>query len=225
MQLTGMTERRAADEERKFDAAIAAADLEDARRAAESEAAREEAELDAIEAAAERARAVDAGAKGVAPVPELRGELSSVEAVARFALAGQALLTLENEKTGARYTYRLERARAREEGQDEGARPIFVSVLVDSDNTSRRSYRYVGLVWTNGPRPTYRHGGAKAKIGADAPSARGAEWLLGRIASGQAIPAPMRLWHEGRCGRCGRTLTVPSSIASGLGPVCAERGA
>jgi hypothetical protein len=28
------------------------------------------------------------------------------------------------------------------------------------------------------------------------------------------------LHHEGRCGRCGKKLTVPSSILSGLGPIC-----
>ena len=27
-------------------------------------------------------------------------------------------------------------------------------------------------------------------------------------------------WHEGRCGRCGRKLTVPESIEAGYGPEC-----
>ena len=31
------------------------------------------------------------------------------------------------------------------------------------------------------------------------------------------------LHHEGRCGRCGRKLTVPESIESGFGPECAGR--
>jgi hypothetical protein len=30
------------------------------------------------------------------------------------------------------------------------------------------------------------------------------------------------VWHEGRCGRCGRKLTVPESIESGFGPECAS---
>jgi len=33
----------------------------------------------------------------------------------------------------------------------------------------------------------------------------------------------LRIWHRGFCGRCGRPLTVPSSIATGIGPDCAER--
>lgn len=35
--------------------------------------------------------------------------------------------------------------------------------------------------------------------------------------------AGFELRHEGRCGRCGRRLTVPESIDSGLGPTCAAK--
>lgn len=38
--------------------------------------------------------------------------------------------------------------------------------------------------------------------------------------AGGVIPPSLEVWHEGRCGRCGRALTVPESIASGIGPVC-----
>jgi hypothetical protein len=30
----------------------------------------------------------------------------------------------------------------------------------------------------------------------------------------------LEIWHEGRCGRCGRKLTVPESIHNGYGPEC-----
>ena len=32
----------------------------------------------------------------------------------------------------------------------------------------------------------------------------------------------VRALHSGCCGRCGRKLTVPESIDTGLGPVCAR---
>ena len=35
--------------------------------------------------------------------------------------------------------------------------------------------------------------------------------------------AGFELHHEGRCGRCGRRLTVPKSIEVGLGPTCAAK--
>jgi hypothetical protein len=34
------------------------------------------------------------------------------------------------------------------------------------------------------------------------------------------LPDFIEVWHEGKCGKCGRTLTVPSSIESGIGPEC-----
>ena len=33
----------------------------------------------------------------------------------------------------------------------------------------------------------------------------------------------IELWHEGRCGKCGRVLTVPTSISTGFGPDCLRR--
>jgi hypothetical protein len=33
----------------------------------------------------------------------------------------------------------------------------------------------------------------------------------------------LEIWHSGRCGRCSRRLTVPESIAAGIGPDCAGK--
>jgi hypothetical protein len=37
------------------------------------------------------------------------------------------------------------------------------------------------------------------------------------------LPKGLKVHHEGRCCRCGRKLTVPESIETGLGPECASR--
>jgi hypothetical protein len=37
------------------------------------------------------------------------------------------------------------------------------------------------------------------------------------------IPETVEIWHEGRCCRCGRRLTVPESIYAGIGPDCAGK--
>ncbi len=42
--------------------------------------------------------------------------------------------------------------------------------------------------------------------------------------NGEAITAAgFNVHHEGRCGRCARPLTVPSSIESGFGPECIKQ--
>lgn len=38
----------------------------------------------------------------------------------------------------------------------------------------------------------------------------------------RALRGAVEIWHEGACGCCGRALSVPASVAMGLGPACAE---
>lgn len=136
------------------------------------------------------------------------GQLTSAEAVRTALFAGRATLTLVSKKTGARYTFRVSRP-------DEKA-PHFASLLTGPDNSS--DFQYVGIATeNNGVRLT-----AKSKLGADAAPVRALDWVLRQTAGGN-LPETVEVWHEGRCCRCGRKLTVPASIATGLGPECAER--
>jgi hypothetical protein len=128
-----------------------------------------------------------------------------------FLLAGHARFTLVSRKRGTRFTYQVTK------GKDDNS-PHFVALLSGPCNTD--DYRFLGSIFADGG---YRHG-RKSKIGPEAPSARAFAWAWARLASGE-IPAELEVWHEGRCGRCGRALTVPESIAIGIGPVCEERAA
>lgn len=125
-----------------------------------------------------------------------------------FALAGNATVTVVSKATGTRFTYRIK-------ASDDGA-VHFVSLLGGADNET--DYRYFGYI----RRGVFVHGGAKAKVGYDAPSAKAFDWVW-KALSRDLMPATLEVWHEGRCGRCNRKLTVPSSIASGLGPECAGK--
>jgi hypothetical protein len=125
-----------------------------------------------------------------------------------FALAGKATLTLVSRVTEARFTYQV---RASADGQ-----VYFVNLLNGPDNENH--YSYFGYI----RRGIFFHGGAKAKIGYDAPSVKAFDWTW-KALSRDLLPATLEVWHEGRCGRCNRKLTVPSSVASGLGPECAGK--
>lgn len=49
-------------------------------------------------------------------------------------------------------------------------------------------------------------------------------WLwVNHLGPSKALPTQVQFWHEGRCGHCGRRLTVPASIFTGFGPDCAEK--
>ena len=132
-------------------------------------------------------------------------------AAKRFLLAGNARVTFVSEKTGARFTYRV-----RAKKVDGGKVLHFVGVLTGSNNED--DYTFLGTVFEG---TKFVHG-RKSEIAPTAPSAKAFGWAWSHLATG-ALPPSCEVHHEGRCGRCGRALTVPESIESGLGPVCATK--
>lgn len=119
----------------------------------------------------------------------------------KFIFAGNSIATLVNTKTGNRFTFKVK-------GKKD-SNLFFVSVLTNPD-----SYTYIGTV-INGQ---FKHG-KKSKITKDAQSVRVFDYVFNNLVS-NSLPDFIEVWHEGRCGKCGRNLTVPVSIASGLGPEC-----
>jgi len=126
--------------------------------------------------------------------------------ILQFMLAGNALFTLENAETGNRFTFKVRKP-------DE-TKPHFVSVLTGGDN--ERDYSFLGTIFDGGK---YRHG-RRSKISAAAPSAKAFDWLLRQLSLRRDLPPQVRVCHCGKCGRCGKRLTVPESVDTGFGPEC-----
>ena len=127
-----------------------------------------------------------------------------------FALAGNAHFTVENPTTGNRFTFRVSTPK---KPARNGKTVHFVSVLTGPDN--RRHYRYMATIFDGEDLRWTR----KSKIAEGAPSASAFKWAFRRKFDFTDTPA--EFWHEGKCGRCARLLTVPASISKGIGPVCA----
>lgn len=138
----------------------------------------------------------------------LAASFSTPDAARTALLAGNATITLVSKKTGTRYTFNL---KAPKDGGD----VRFVSLLTGPNNET--DYNYIGLLTLNGFRTT-----AKSKLTADAAPCKAIGWTYGQLAAG-VLPETVEVWHEGRCCRCGRKLTVPESVANGIGPDCAEK--
>jgi hypothetical protein len=122
-----------------------------------------------------------------------------------FILGGNAHVTFKNVNTGNRFTYRIRKSK--------NSQVYFVGVLCGSDNEN--AYSYIGVISDN---KTFRWTKA-SKIKADAPSVLVFNYVFSHILADN-LPQIIEIWHEGRCGRCGRLLTDPDSIASGFGPIC-----
>lgn len=137
-------------------------------------------------------------------------QMKSAADVKAFALAGNATLTLVSKKTGTRFTFKIRKPDAN--------KPHFVSLLNGPSNED--DFQFLGSIFNENE---YRHG-SRSRLVFDAPSAVAFRWFWSAMRR-DLLPEQLEVWHEGRCGRCGRKLTVPESIENGLGPECAKRRA
>lgn len=179
-----------------------------ARRAALGDVEAAEALARAQERTGERALAIGPG--------RLTGD-----AVATYILAGRAEFTLHDPETGNRLTYRVDRASAE---KWRGAipptgLPYFVKALTGPDAEVYSHWSYLGLLHGRDPIavPTGQLSGLEWPSRATGLHATSFGWLVRHL--GGSLGA-VEVWHTGRCGRCHRKLTVPESIAAGIGPEC-----
>lgn len=141
----------------------------------------------------------------------------------RYLKAGNATLTLRSAKTGVRYTYRVRLADPPEQSglwaDETSVQRWFVSLLAGTENES--DYVYLGVLEERSGRVAFRLT-KKSRMTRESLPVVAFSWAVTQLAKG-ALPASLEIWHTGRCGRCGRLLTVPESVALGIGPECAER--
>ena len=129
----------------------------------------------------------------------------------RFMLSGKAYVTFESQRTGTHFTYRIA---ANKKAKSSATAPThFVGVLTRPD-----TYTYLGCIF-EGRRWAHGH---KSPIGRDAPSAKAFAWCWAKLSGGR-MPETLEVFHEGRCGRCGRRLSTPRSCELGIGPECEKK--
>jgi hypothetical protein len=139
--------------------------------------------------------------------------ITDADAAFKFITAGNAYFTVRSVKTGTRYTFRVSLPR-NEDRKKMYPASWFVALLTGPDNTG--DYTYLGLVKDGAFKLT-----RASKMREDSVPVRAFRYVYEHLARKQ-FPADLELWHEGRCGRCGRKLTVPESIDRGIGPECAS---
>lgn len=147
------------------------------------------------------------------------GHISDSEAALRFILGGNATFTLRSKATGTRYTYKVRKAEDRPtptwSGIPMGGPTWFVSLLNGPDNEG--DFTYLGIVRDNQFKLT-----RKSRMTMQSKPVVAFAWMFDKLVK-HAMPKDAEIWHAGRCGRCGRKLTVPESISTGFGPECAGK--
>jgi hypothetical protein len=147
------------------------------------------------------------------------GQITNAADALAFMLAGRARVTLKSVRTGQRYTFKIS---ASTDGE-----VWFAGLLTGPSNEDDYQYtgfiKKVGVLYDNEGAPFDAYELIAGKKGnPTATPFKALYWALERLCRG-TIPQELEVWHEGRCGRCGRALTVPESISTGFGPECAGK--
>lgn len=132
----------------------------------------------------------------------------------QFITAGRAIFTASNPQ-GDRFTFRVRRFKWKRS-------QLFGFLLGEWMNGPNNETDFVPMLAID-PGFMIPVGAPNAPLWAvtSRPS-KVLQWVLMLIRNNKQPPAGYEIRHAGRCGRCGRLLTVPESIETGLGPECSK---
>ena len=127
----------------------------------------------------------------------------------RFFVGGRSVFTIDNGK-GTHYTFRI--------GRKTDTQPFFVGILSGPNNEN--DYTYMGIYdpSTHNVRLTQ-----KSKYNEESVPLKVIRWGIKQVVENKELPSGYSIRHEGKCCRCGRTLTDPTSIELGIGPECRSK--
>jgi hypothetical protein len=131
----------------------------------------------------------------------------------QFILAGKSIFTIENSATGNRMTYYVKKKTYNKYGTGD---LWFVSFFTGQNNENTYNYKFIGSLVAKDGQLEYKHS-KKSEFNVSDRPVISFMWLLKNIGN---LPSQITFWHEGRCARCCRRLTVPESIVTGYGPEC-----
>ena len=132
----------------------------------------------------------------------MNGKFTVAATAKEFILSGAALITLVSQQTEARYTFKIQ----------DGDNIHFVKLL-----TGRDVFTYLGVIRNDVFTLT-----RKSSMHELSTPYRAFLHMWRWLVEADAIAPKLEIWHNGKCGRCGRPLTVPASIERGFGPECQE---
>lgn len=171
-----------------------------------------------------------------------------------FIVAGKAIFTVDvpesfrairgNEGCKPHYTFQVKHKKA----NGPYGETWFISLLAGPNNEDDGDYTYLGLLCPQEAQAVFTDLDAgrfnaeqaltrlravlvrltgKSRLADNSWPVRILRRVLARLWRGELAVVESHGWkvhHEGRCGKCGRRLTVPESIETGLGPECSGKG-
>ena len=130
-----------------------------------------------------------------------------------FGCRHSATFTIVSKKTNSHFTFCMRREPKKQNF-------FFVDGLVGSDNT--KDYSFLGTIRRNYDFPGWTFNWSpKSPVADDAPLIVAIDFFIARLNYDRDLNlAKIEFWYSGRRSQCGRVLTVPESLARGMGPKC-----
>ena len=141
--------------------------------------------------------------------PEFSHEFDEADKLNAYLLAGNAVVTLEA-PSGTNHTYLYQKPKT-----DSFPEDIRFVYTLHSD----MSQHYIGMIEMDKFRLT-----RNSRFGSDTDIVKGAVYIENMRKNQQFLQSsPMRIYHQGTCGKCGRKLSGEKSVKLGLGRKCIKR--
>lgn len=138
------------------------------------------------------------------------GQMHEIDKIAKFVWGGSAYFTIVDRTAERRFTYHVS-------GWKKKPDWYFVQVLTTPDFYEDLcvAVKNIGGFYIKRNRD--------GRITASAPSYKTFEDFIVALVQCKFDAERLEFWHSGRCCVCARQLTVPESIANGIGPECAGK--
>lgn len=144
--------------------------------------------------------------------------MNDVADIRNYMFAGKAEFTLQSNVTGKHYTYRI-----LSKNNDHEYPIKFLYVLSGSNNDD--DWSYAGTTRMLKVHPSHNvtfNTTPKSKFNFKSPAITAFLWFIRQLNKNE-MSADVSFLHSGKCSACGRKLTTPESIRTGLGPVCRSK--
>jgi hypothetical protein len=149
-------------------------------------------------------------------IEELSRRIVTSADIVKYIKAGNATFTLRSVQTGKRFTYKVSAVKDRKDPKKKIAGFFFVALMTGPDNEA--SFTYLGTLSGSHFSLTRK---SRLPITSQPVAAFDFTWKY--LLSHTTLSEQIEFWHSGRCGHCGKKLTVPESIELGIGPICANK--
>jgi hypothetical protein len=130
-----------------------------------------------------------------------------------YVVAGNSYFTMFSHKTGKYLSYTLKR---KDSFQGKYEYVYFVKKAGGSENGV-----FLGTLFFGDNAFSYKLGKDTIKSEENEKRLQSLTYVLNHLARGD-FSMPLSVYHHGKCGKCGRKLTTPESILTGLGPECSK---